>query len=68
MRSALLEIPGVTRVQISLEKKEALVTYDARVTTPAALIAAVEAAPHPAPERSYAAAIKEAPRSAPSAP
>ena len=43
MRSALLEVKGVTRVQVSLEDGEAVVTYDPPATTQA-MIAAVDAA------------------------
>ena len=60
MRSALLEVKGVTRVQVSLETGEALVTYDPPATTQA-MIAAVDAAT-PVGAGPYKATIKSAPR------
>ena len=56
MRSALLDVKGVTRVQVSLETSEALVTYDPPATTQA-MISAVDAAMPVGPER-YKAAVK----------
>ena len=59
MRSALLEVKGVTRVQVSLETGEAVVTYDPPATTDAmigAVAAAVPVGPVP-----YKAAVKVAP-------
>ena len=56
MRSALLGVKGVTRVQVSLETGEAIVTYDAPATTEAmitALAAAVPVGPVP-----YKATVK----------
>jgi copper chaperone CopZ len=66
VRSALLEVKGVTRVQASLERKEAIVTYDPQSTTLDALVAAVNGAPHPAGDVYYSAAVKGEPRRAPS--
>lgn len=60
MRSALLEVKGVTRVQVSLENGEAVVTYDAPAT-PDAMIKAVDAAVPVGPEP-YRATIKAASR------
>lgn len=60
MRSALLEVKGVTRVQVSLETGEAIVTYDPPATTQA-MISAVAAAV-PVGDGPYAAAVKVAPR------
>jgi hypothetical protein len=60
VRSALLEVKGVTRVQVSLEAGEVLVTYDPPATTQA-LIAAVDAAT-PAGPVPYKATMKGAPR------
>lgn len=60
MRSALLEVKGVTRVQVSLETGEATVTYHPPATTQAmisALAAAVPVGPLP-----YQATVKVAPR------
>jgi copper chaperone CopZ len=66
VRSALLDVDGVTRVQASLERKEAIVTYDARIATLDELIDAVTAAPHPAGDVRYTATLKGEPRPAPS--
>ena len=56
MRSALLAVNGVSRVQVALERKEAVVTYNPRATGVAALIAAVNAVEEPFP---FTAAVKE---------
>lgn len=56
MRSALLEVKGVTRVQVSLQAGEAVVTYEPPATTQA-MIAAVNAAPPQGPVP-YKATIK----------
>jgi copper chaperone CopZ len=45
VRSALLEVKGVTRVQVSLETGEAIVTYDPPATTQAMIGAIGAAAP-----------------------
>jgi len=66
VRSALLEIEGVTRVQVTLEQAAALVTYDARATTVEALIDAINAAEGPMGPNQYTATVKEAPHLAPS--
>ena len=68
MRSALLEIEGVTRVQVLLASGDVIVTYDATMTTVEALIDALEAATGPLMPRQYDASIKEAPQPVPSAP
>lgn len=60
MRSALLEVKGVTRVQVSLESGEAVVTYDPPATTQA-MIAAVDAAT-PVGPLPYKATLKTASR------
>ena len=44
MRSALLAVKGVTRATVSLEKQEAVVTYDPHEATLDDLIAAVNRA------------------------
>ncbi len=67
MRSALLDVKGVTRVQVLLEEGEAVVTYDARVTTVDALIEAVTAAPGPLGPTPYGASVRNPPQPAPSA-
>ena len=55
MRSALLAVGGVTRVQVDLERKEAVVTYDPRAAEVAALVAAVNAVEEPFP---FVASVK----------
>ena len=57
MRSALLAVEGVTRAQVTLERKEAVVTYNPRRTDTAALIAALNAVKDPFP---FTASVKEA--------
>ncbi|MDO8677665.1 MAG: heavy metal-associated domain-containing protein [Acidobacteriota bacterium] len=60
VRSALLEVKGVTRVQVSLETSEAIVTYDPPATTQAMISAVAAAAPvGPLP---YKATVKVAPQ------
>lgn len=62
MRSALLEVKGVTRVQVALETGEATVTYDPPATTEAMISALAATAPvGPVP---YKATVKVAPRGA----
>ena len=61
VRSALLEVAGVTRVQVSLGTSDAIVTYDPRVTKVESLVAAVDGATGPASERQYRAEVKVAP-------
>ena len=56
MRSALLEVKGVARVQVSLENHEAVVTYEPPAT-PDAMIKAIDAAMPVGPE-SYKATVK----------
>ena len=62
MRSALLEVPGVTRAQVTLERGEAIVTYDPRRAKVDALIAAVNGAVGPSENIRYLAEVKEKPR------
>lgn len=59
MRSALLAVRGVTRVQVSLENGEAIVTYELPATT-AAMIRAVDGA-EPQGPGPYKAAVKATP-------
>jgi copper chaperone CopZ len=66
VRSALLEIKGVTRVQVSLEKGEAIITYDPRAAGTQALIEAVGKAVGPGPF-TYSATVKVPPSPAGSA-
>jgi len=56
VRSALLAVKGVTRVQVSLETSEAIVTYDPPAT-PEAMINAI-AATVPAGPLPYKAVVK----------
>ena len=56
MRSALLEVKGVSRVQVSLENHQAVVTY-APPATPDAMIKAIAATP-PVGSETYKATIK----------
>jgi copper chaperone CopZ len=64
VRSALLEVPGVTRVQVTLKNSEAIVTYDPRAATVDALLAAVNEADGPLSPLQYRAEVKDGPRSA----
>jgi copper chaperone CopZ len=61
VRSALLDVMGVTRVQVMLEKGEAIVTYDPRAATTDALITAVNNAVGPFGGIQYKATLKEPP-------
>jgi hypothetical protein len=64
VRSALLAVEGVTRVQVVLERGEVIVTYDERLATVDALLAVVDAAPGPMGPGPYRARVKQAPRPA----
>lgn len=67
VRSALLEVPGVTRAQVdlvNLKGGEAIVTFDPRVVTVEALVTAIDQAEGPLAPRQYRAEIKEGPRPA----
>jgi copper chaperone CopZ len=67
VRSALLEVPGVTRVQaelVDLKAGEATVTFDPRVVAVEALVAAVDRAEGPLGPKMYRAELKEGPRPA----
>ena len=41
---AVSQLPGVQKVDVSLEKKAATIEYDGAATNPAAIVAAIEAA------------------------
>ena len=62
MRSALLDVPGVTRAQVTLDRGEAMVTYDPKRVKVEALIAAVNSAVGPFGGIEYKAEVKEKPR------
>ena len=67
VRSALLEVPGVTRAQVDLvdlKGGEAIVTFDPRMVTVDALVTAVALAEGPLAPRQFRAEIKEGPRPA----
>ncbi len=55
MRSALLAVKGVSRVKVTLEANEAVVTYDSRQASTKDLIAAVKSAEGPS---QYDAVVK----------
>jgi copper chaperone CopZ len=57
VRSALLAVKGVSRVKVTLEGNEAVVTYDSRQASAQDLIAAVNNAEAPFPT-TYSAAVK----------
>lgn len=61
VRSALLEVPGVTRAQVSLETGEAIVTFDPRKVTVDALITTVNEADGPLAPKQYNAKVKAGP-------
>jgi copper chaperone CopZ len=61
VRSALLEVPGVTRAQVSLETGEAIVTFDPRTVAVNALIATVNEADGPLTPKQYNAKVKAGP-------
>ena len=64
VRSALLDVPGVTRVQVSLETGEVLVTYDPRTTTVDSLVDVVNRTEGPLAGIQYNTTVKVAPRAA----
>jgi copper chaperone CopZ len=59
VRSALLSVQGVTRAQVSLDKQEALVTYDSGRCKVEDLISAIGKAEGPTMPNQYSAAIKK---------
>jgi periplasmic mercuric ion binding protein len=44
VKAALVAVPGVTKAEVSLDKNEAMVTYEKGKTTPEVLVKAVEKA------------------------
>ena len=67
MRSALLEVPGVTRAQVDLVDLKggvAIVTFDPRAASVEALMSAVNQAEGPLSPRQFRAEVKEGPRPA----
>ena len=61
MRSALLEVKGVSRATVMLDNHEAIVTFDPRQATVEKLIEAVNKAKGPADSITYSASVKQAP-------
>lgn len=68
MRSALLEVKGVTRAQVKLEPPEAVVTYDTVQASVKDLINAVNKAEGPNGKGQYSAKEKPAKEWRPIAP
>jgi copper chaperone CopZ len=64
VRSALLSVKGVTRVQVRLEEHEAIVTYDPSQATVEQMIKAVAEAEGPPGPRPYTATVKKEPPAA----
>ena len=67
MRSALLEVPGVTRAQVDLVDLKggvAIVTFDPRAASVEALLSAVNQAEGPLSPRQFRAEVKEGPHPA----
>ena len=67
MRSALLEVPGVTRAQVDLVDLKggvAIVTFDPRAASVDTLMSAVNQAEGPLSPRQFRAEVKEGPRPA----
>jgi copper chaperone CopZ len=61
VRSALLEVKGVTRVQVSLEAGEVIVTFDPRVVGVDVLVATLNEADGPLSSFQYRAQVKDGP-------
>ena len=61
VRSALLKVPGVTRVQVDLKAGEAIVTFDPRLVGVDALVTTVNEADGPLSTRQYRAQVKAVP-------
>ena len=59
MRSALLEVKGVSRAIVTLDNHEAIVTFDSRQTTVEKLIEAVNKAQGPADSIKYFGSVKQ---------
>ena len=67
MRSALLEVPGVTRAQVDLVDLKggvAIVTFDPRAVSVDVLMSAVNQAEGPLAPRQFRAEVKDGPRPA----
>lgn len=67
MRSALLEVPGVTRAQVDLVDLKAgvaIVTFDPNVVSVDALVSTVNQAEGPLSPRQYRAEVKDGPHPA----
>ncbi len=67
VRSALLQVPGVTRAQVNLanlQGGEAVVTYDPRTATVDAILNAVNQADGPLSPKQYQARMEGSPRPA----
>jgi copper chaperone CopZ len=61
VRSALLDVMGVTRVQVMLDTGEAIVTYDPSVTTTEAMLASVNSTTGPFAPFQFTAEVKASP-------
>ena len=61
VRSALLKVRGVTRVQVDLKAGEAIVTFDPSLVAVDALVNTVNEAEGPLSTRMYRAEIKDGP-------
>jgi copper chaperone CopZ len=61
VRSALLKVRGVTRVQVDLKAGEAIVTFDPSLVAVDALVATVNEAEGPLSTRQYRAEVKNGP-------
>jgi copper chaperone CopZ len=59
VRSALLDVPGVTRARVTLEEHEAVVTYDSARVKIADLLEAVSKAEGPMVPNQYTATVKK---------
>jgi copper chaperone CopZ len=64
VRSALLKIPGVTRVQVDLKAAEAIVTFDPTLVAVDTLVTTVNEADGPLSARQYRAEVKDGPHPA----
>jgi copper chaperone CopZ len=64
VRSALLDVPGVTRVEVSLETGEIVVTYDPRTATVDSFVAVVNKTEGPLSNIHYNATVKVGPLAA----
>ena len=62
VRAALMSVKGVTRARVTLENHEAVVTFDPKETSVAALIKAVGEAEGTMTSNQYSAKVKEPPQ------